>query len=356
MRQRSEGFFTFIVLLAVLSLLFRSINNFPSQEPDPDFSEGGGSGTENDGGDTGDPGEDGDNSDNITCDHIDGDNDGICDECGNQYSGGGDTGDPDIPSDPGGSDCEHVDTDDDGNCDKCGVEFSDGEDTPTDPDVPECEHADTDDDNLCDKCGEEFSDGEETPDTPEDPEECQHSDANDDGKCDKCEEPFTDGDDSPNEDYTNSPGSSGDNRKNAEYVDTIERVDGQESYDIERLEVDLDVLYANRVFYGANCYVEMEEYLNIIPITVDSEGAYLYRVRITFIDLAAFNNCASRIQSDNYSKIVLNEAELCVDIYYNLNDLDDNTSVYPGERVTQITSTGNIPDSAIKSITVDTIR
>lgn len=50
--------------------------------------------------------------------------------------------------------CEHVDKNDDALCDECGDAFSDGKDL-SDP----CEHRDANDDGKCDKCGEGFMDG-----------------------------------------------------------------------------------------------------------------------------------------------------------------------------------------------------
>ena len=90
-----------------------------------------------------------------TCEHVDADEDGLCDECGAE-----------IPAD---DTCEHRDANDDNLCDKCGEAFSDGAETPDTPPAS-CEHRDANDDDLCDKCGEAFSDGAETPDTPDTPD------------------------------------------------------------------------------------------------------------------------------------------------------------------------------------------
>ena len=82
-----------------------------------------------------------------TCEHVDADEDGLCDKCGAE-----------VPAD---EPCEHVDADENGLCDKCGAEIP-ADDT--------CEHRAANADHLCDKCGEAFSDGAETPDTPDTPD------------------------------------------------------------------------------------------------------------------------------------------------------------------------------------------
>ncbi|MBQ8372334.1 MAG: hypothetical protein IJX38_05320 [Clostridia bacterium] len=72
--------------------------------------------------------------------------------------------------------CNHVDKNDDGICDRdgCGASCNDGCDV----------HRDADDDGKCDKtgCGKSFSDGCDV-----------HDDADDDGKCDKCSADYSDG-------------------------------------------------------------------------------------------------------------------------------------------------------------------
>ncbi len=52
------------------------------------------------------------------CEHVDKNDDGLCDECGDKFSDGKDLGDP----------CMHRDADDNGKCDKCGEGFTDGTD------------------------------------------------------------------------------------------------------------------------------------------------------------------------------------------------------------------------------------
>lgn len=83
----------------------------------------------------------GDNPDGNKCDHVDADGDGVCDKCGEPYSGGGE---------PCGG---HVDADDDGICDICGEPFSDGEES--------CEHSDEYDTGICDICGEFYTNGKD---------------------------------------------------------------------------------------------------------------------------------------------------------------------------------------------------
>lgn len=72
--------------------------------------------------------------------------------------------------------CNHVDSDGDGKCDECGTTISSG--NPGGDDVDdECEHVDADHNFLCDKCGETV--------------DClRHEDADDDGFCDWCEDPM----------------------------------------------------------------------------------------------------------------------------------------------------------------------
>ncbi len=92
--------------------------------------------------------------------------------------------------------CNHRDGDDNALCDECGLAFEDGEETPEDPETPEtpenpsdpetpeaCEHRDADDNGECDECGEDFEDGCDR----------EHKDTNDDGKCDEGGEAFEDG-------------------------------------------------------------------------------------------------------------------------------------------------------------------
>lgn len=68
-----------------------------------------------------------------TCNHIDVNSDGKCDNCGETMPNSGtDT-------------CTHVDDDNDGKCDKCGADM---------PEDPECiNHVDNDSDGKCDVCG-----------------------------------------------------------------------------------------------------------------------------------------------------------------------------------------------------------
>ncbi len=56
--------------------------------------------------------------------------------------------------------CEHLDKNDDGKCDECGDKFTDGTDVPVTP--PSCQHRDADDNGKCDKCGEDYTDGPES--------------------------------------------------------------------------------------------------------------------------------------------------------------------------------------------------
>ncbi len=56
--------------------------------------------------------------------------------------------------------CDHLDKNDDGKCDECGDKFTDGTDAPVTP--PSCQHRDADDNEKCDSCGEDFSDGTES--------------------------------------------------------------------------------------------------------------------------------------------------------------------------------------------------
>ncbi len=99
------------------------------------------------------------------CNHIDKNDDGICDRegCGQSCNDGCDV---------------HRDANDDGKCDKngCGKSFSDGCDV----------HDDSDDDGVCDKCSAEYSDGCDN-----------HKDKNDDGICDVdgCGASYNDGPD-----------------------------------------------------------------------------------------------------------------------------------------------------------------
>ncbi len=83
---------------------------------------------------------------------------------------------PVIPTPP----CiEHVDADNDGKCDKCGQ------------DMPACEHEYVN--GVCTKCGAKdpnYKPGTEDPDNPKPPVTCDHVDADHNGVCDKCGQPF----------------------------------------------------------------------------------------------------------------------------------------------------------------------
>ena len=139
-----------------------------------------------------------------SCEHIDNDNNDICDLCGESLL-------VEVPPSPLPEDsdaplsptCEHTDKDDNGECDECGEELDDGKDLP---DEPDCQHKDADDNGKCDECGEEFSDRHELHIDKDDngycdvtgcgvafTDGCDHFDKDDDEKCDKCKDNFTDG-------------------------------------------------------------------------------------------------------------------------------------------------------------------
>ena len=88
------------------------------------------------------------------CQHVDSDNNSLCDNCGESYTDGKDIDDS-VP-------CQHRDADDNSLCDKCGERYTDGKDV--EGSTP-CSHRDADDNSLCDKCGESYTDGS-TPDAP----------------------------------------------------------------------------------------------------------------------------------------------------------------------------------------------
>ena len=81
--------------------------------------------------------------------------------------------------------CEHVDKNDNGVCDNCLIQYSDGVDLPVNND---CHHRDADDDMRCDGCGEDFSDLDERDENGN----CIHYDGNNNGICDKCYEFYVD--------------------------------------------------------------------------------------------------------------------------------------------------------------------
>ena len=83
-RQQAEGFFTLIVLLTVIALAFGAINKFPSKTDDIVNSD---SNNDINGGESDDitsPPSDDEPSDTETpkCNHIDSNNNGLCDICG----------------------------------------------------------------------------------------------------------------------------------------------------------------------------------------------------------------------------------------------------------------------------------
>ncbi len=67
------------------------------------------------------------------CEHVDADNNGVCDECGESVEG---------------VDCEHVDGNLDGICDECDESMGTS---------GSCKHEDFDDDNICDDCGADMT-------------------------------------------------------------------------------------------------------------------------------------------------------------------------------------------------------
>lgn len=112
------------------------------------------------------------------CSHADNNGDNVCDLCTEAMPGDEDPSEPtdppaDPPADPEDPDdtCDHVDVDENGFCDDCFEEMPD-------PNAP-CEHVDVNRDNKCDKCNEDI------------PVVCEHVDDNADGKCDDCGEPVT---------------------------------------------------------------------------------------------------------------------------------------------------------------------
>ncbi len=121
----------------------------------------------------------GDANDQI-CEHIDADDNSLCDECGEAYTDG-----KDVEDEPA---CEHRDADDNSLCDECGEPYTDGKDIE---DEPACEHRDADDDLYCDYCDEEYDDGDESGED----NDCEHRDADDDLYCDYCDEEYDDGED-----------------------------------------------------------------------------------------------------------------------------------------------------------------
>ena len=75
--------------------------------------------------------------------------------------------------------CDHVDKNDNGVCDICLEDYNDGEDI--DP-QNNCQHRDADDNLICDKCGIDFTDDDECDENGN----CIHYDGNNNGICDKC--------------------------------------------------------------------------------------------------------------------------------------------------------------------------
>ena len=103
------------------------------------------------------------------CEHIDGNKDGKCDECGEKLE---------LDLEIGDVVCSHVDKNGDKKCDKCKKAIFGNSTT--------CIHVDSDKNNLCDKCGlGVMLDNNSTV--------CVHRDATDDGRCDMCNAPYSDG-------------------------------------------------------------------------------------------------------------------------------------------------------------------
>ena len=118
----------------------------------------------------------------VECSHIDGDNSGTCDKCGEPYTA------PD--SKPI---CQHRDKNDDYFCDACGELFQDGDEVGGG--TVSCAHRDANDDGKCDKCATSYFDEVDIFDDAE----CTHRDADDNGLCDLCGIVYSDGEDSDHE-------------------------------------------------------------------------------------------------------------------------------------------------------------
>ena len=85
--------------------------------------------------------------------------DGVCTKCGAFEQEFNDEPKPDEPDEPDDKPCnEHIDENDDGICDNCGAILS-----PDVPDEPCDEHIDENDDGKCDICGEDMSGDPEPP-------------------------------------------------------------------------------------------------------------------------------------------------------------------------------------------------
>ena len=85
--------------------------------------------------------------------------DGVCTKCGAFEQEFNDEPKPDEPDEPDDKPCdEHIDENDDGICDNCGAVLS-----PDEPDEPCDEHIDENDDGKCDICGEDMSGDPEPP-------------------------------------------------------------------------------------------------------------------------------------------------------------------------------------------------
>ena len=114
-----------------------------------------------------------------SCQHVDADDDGKCDECGAAYEDGDDLA---------GECTDHIDLDGDGICDNEGCDATVETEPVCGSDAsPDGNHKDADDDWTCDYCGEAFEDGDDVVEG-----DCSHRDADDNGLCDHCGEEFSD--------------------------------------------------------------------------------------------------------------------------------------------------------------------
>ena len=163
------------------------IQNFKPEQTDINTSPGEYPGSV-DKGDTGNGG----NGNGDSFDSNDGNGDG---------SGGNDgEGSGNVSGDTPGVSCKHVDDNDDGACDKCGQPYIDEPNPPDEPEIP-CEHYDNDGDRHCDSCGtslciehDDFN-GDSHCDycNIEKSDDCNHRDKDDDFYCDYCGFGFKDG-------------------------------------------------------------------------------------------------------------------------------------------------------------------
>ena len=210
-----------------------------------------------------DNGSDGNGGD--ICTHVDTDNDGKCEFCGEQFKP---------------LTCEHTDTDGDGNCDDCGEGL---------PVPPSCNHSDADGDGNCDDCGEGLPV----------PPSCNHADLDGDGECDSCGESveIDDGGNGGEDDgYYYKDVSDADKALFTQYIGAIIPFVPNDEYYIEGYYDESDYEHGLNFYTKGNTLADFEAYRTLFTnyeltrTATDDYGDvwYTYEMNDVVVDMAYY--------------------------------------------------------------------